>query len=134
VSQHDDRVQRYPPALMGGRPLPFAEAVRVGDLVFFSGQIGNIPGERRLVEGGIVAETRQTMENLVAALGRCGLTLADVVKVTAMMADMNEWPAMNEVYVSYFAEGELPARSAFAASGLALGGRLEIEAIAVARR
>lgn len=110
--------------------LPFSEAVQVGDLLFLSGQIGHRPGERTLAAGGVAAETRQAIENLGAALARRGLTFADLVKVTVMLADMSEWQAMNEVYVSFFGDGELPARSAFGSSGLALGARVEIEAIA----
>lgn len=114
-----------------GMNLPFSEAVRVGDLLFLSGQIGTVPGETRLVEGGIGPETRRTLENIRAALERHGSSLDRVVKCTAMLADMAEWPAMNDVYATYFPEGRRPARSAFGADGLALGARVEIECIAV---
>ena len=70
------------------------------------------------------------MENIGATLKHCGLVFDDVVKFTIMLADMTEWAAFNQVYVGYFAPGKLPARSAFGCSGLALGARLEIEAIA----
>lgn len=110
--------------------LPFSEAVRVGDLLFLSGQVGNVPGERRVVEGGIGPETRQTLENIRATLERFGSSLDRVVKCTAMLADMGEWGAMNEVYTTFFAAGRRPARSAFGASGLALGARVEIECLA----
>jgi 2-iminobutanoate/2-iminopropanoate deaminase len=128
------RVERYPHAPLGGRHLPFSEAVRVGDLLLLSGQIGNRPGGLELVAGGIGPETRQTMENIAAILARRGAGLADVVKCTVMLADMSEWPAMNEVYTTFFAADALPARSALGASGLALGARVEIEAIAVLPR
>ena len=82
-----------------------------------------------IVPGGIEAETRQTLANMKAILERHGSSLDRVVKCTVMMADMNEWPAMNAVYVQYF-RANLPARSAFGASALALGGRVEIECIA----
>lgn len=111
--------------------LPFSEAVRVGDLLFLSGQIGAVPGETRLVEGGIGPETRQTMENIRRALERHGSSLDRVVKCTVMLADMAEWSAMNEVYAAFFPEGRRPARSALGASGLALGARVEIECTAV---
>jgi reactive intermediate/imine deaminase len=132
ASRGRPRIERLPAPLLGGRQLPFSESVRVGDLVILSGQIGNQPGELELVPGGIAAETRQALENLGAALARAGCGYGDVVKVLVMLADVNEWAAMNEVYVSFFAAGELPARSAFGANGLALGARLELEAIAVA--
>jgi 2-iminobutanoate/2-iminopropanoate deaminase len=128
------QVERYPQPPLGGRNLPFSEAVRVGDLLLLSGQIGNRPGTLELVPGGIGPETRQTMENLAAVLARRGARLADVVKCTVMLADMAEWPAMNEVYAGFFAADALPARSALGASGLALGARVEIEAIAVLPR
>lgn len=106
--------------------LPFSEAVRVGDMLYLSGQIGTLPGTMTLVEGGIQAETRQTMENIKAVLERYGSSLDRVVKCTAMVDDMAEWPALNEVYVEYF-PGPKPARSALGADGLALGARVEIE-------
>jgi len=106
--------------------LPFSEAVRVGDLLILSGQIGRDPATRQLVGGGIGPETRQTLENIRATLERYGSSMDRVVKCTAMLADMAEWPAMNEVYTTFFPEHK-PARSAFGASGLALGARVEIE-------
>ena len=83
-----------------------------------------------LVEGGIGAEARAAMDNMGRVLAAAGLGFADVVKCTVMLADMGEWRAFNEVYVGYFAPGRLPARSAFGANGLALGARVEIEALA----
>jgi reactive intermediate/imine deaminase len=118
-----------------GSGLPFCAAVRVGDVLYLSGCIGNPPGdERGVVAGGIEAETRQTMENIKATLERCGSSMDRVFKCTVMMADMAEWAAMNAVYVSYFAPARKPARSAFGASGLALGARVEIECWALAGR
>ena len=113
----------------GQRALPFAEAVRVGDMLYLSGQIGT-DSSRGLVSGGIEPETRQALTNIEAVLARHGATLADVVKCTAMLADMREWAAMNQVYVTFF-RGHLPARSAFGTSGLALGARLELECMAL---
>ena len=106
--------------------LPFSEAVRVGDMLYLSGQIGTLPGTMTLVEGGIQAETRQTMDNIQGVLERYGSSLERVVKCTVMVADIAEWPALNEVYVEYF-PGPKPARSALGANGLALGARVEIE-------
>ena len=110
--------------------LPFSAAVRVGDMLYLSGAIGNRPGTLTLVEGGIAAEARQAMDNIGRVLASCGLGFADVVKCTIMLADMSEWRAFNAVYVGYFEPGRLPARSAFGANGLALGARAEIEAVA----
>lgn len=111
------------------RRVPFSAAVRVGKMLYLSGQIGmDEAGE--VVPGGIAAETRQTMENIRAALTRYGSSLDQVIKVTVMLADMAEWMEMNKVYVTYF-DKHLPARSAFGATGLALGARVEIECIAV---
>ncbi len=109
--------------------LPFSDAVRVGELIFLSGQLGVRPGEKQLVAGGIEVETAQCLENIRAILERNGSSLARVVKCTAFLADMKDWPAMNAVYRRYF-EGALPARSAFAAAGLAYGARIELECIA----
>lgn len=82
-----------------------------------------------LVPGGIEAETRQALENIRSVLEPHSSSMDRVIKCTAMLADMQEWAAMNRVYVEYFSTN-LPARSAFGASGLALGGRVEIECIA----
>ena len=109
--------------------LPFSDAVRVGHLLFLSGQIGNIPGTTDLAPGGIQGEARQTMENIKAVLEANGSSMDRVFKATVMLADIAEWPAFNEVYVTYF-PGDKPARSAFAGSGLAFGARCEVEVIA----
>ncbi len=110
--------------------LPFSEAVRVGDTLYLSGQIGNVPGKKKLVEGGIVPETRQTILNIKAVLERHGSSLEQVVKCTVFLADIAEWSAVNGVYEKFFGPN-YPARSAIAGSGLALGARVEIECIAV---
>ena len=109
--------------------LPFSEAVRVGDLLFVSGQIGNLPGCLDLAPGGIQAETRQALANIRAILERNGSSLERVAKCTVFLLDMEEWPALNEVWALHFPNK--PARSALAASGLAKGARVEIECIAV---
>lgn len=123
-------VEYFPVASsLAGMKLPFSEAVRVGPMLYLSGALG-IDANGTLVAGGIEAETRQAMENIRAVLERHGSSLDRVIKCTAMLADMAEWPAMNRVYIAYFPTN-LPARSAFGASGLALGGRVEIEAVAL---
>jgi len=111
--------------------LPFSEAVRVGNLLYLSGQIGAKPGTLELVPGGIQAETRQTMLNIRDALQRHGSSLDKVVKCTVFLARMEDWPAMNEVYTEMFGQHR-PARSAMGVNGLALDGSLEIECIALA--
>lgn len=122
-------VEFFPPE--GRSSMPFSESVRVGNLLFLAGQIGATltEGGRGLPPGGIGPETRQTMENIKAALGRHDLTFDHVVKCTVMLADIAEWAAMNDVYRTFFSE-HFPARSAFGSSGLALDARVEIECIA----
>lgn len=109
--------------------LPFSEAVRVGNLLFLSGQIGIIPGTLELVAGGAAAETRQTLENIKATVERYGSSMQQVFKCTVFMADNAERAVINEVYSSYFPI-DPPARSGVGSSGLALGARVEIECIA----
>ena len=112
----------------GGRDLPFSEAVRVGNMLYLSGQLGT-DSTGKLVPGGIGPETRQALTNIAAVLARHGSGLDRVVKCTVMLADMAEWGAMNEVYLTFF-PSHRPARSAFGTSGLALGARLELECMA----
>jgi len=110
----------------------FSPAIRTGNLIFLSGQIGLEPGTLELVPGGIAAETEQTLMGIRSLLNDIGLDMEDVVKCTVMLADIEDYPKMNEVYRKYF-PSDPPARSALAASGLALGARVEIECIAAAR-
>ena len=112
--------------------LPFSDAVKVGDMLYLSGKIGNLPGTAQLADGGIAGETRQTMENIKAALEKYGSSLDEVVKCTVFLADIAEWGAMNEVCRTYFPTNP-PARSALGSSGLALGARVEIECLAAMR-
>ena len=120
---HTDQV---PPARV-----PLSQAIKVGEWVFASGQLGLDPKTARLVEGGIKAETRQVCENLKAVLEAAGSSLAKVVKVTIYMADLGELMAMNEIFNQYFPT-EPPARTTFEAARLVGGARVEIEAIAIA--
>lgn len=110
--------------------LPFSEAVKVGGTLYLSGHVGLTPGSMKLVPGGIAAEAKQTMENVKTSLEAHGYQLMDVVKCLVILADMRDTPAFNDVYRNYFPAGKLPARSAFAASGLALDARVEVECIA----
>jgi len=109
--------------------LPFSTAVRVDNLLFLSGALGYDREKGGLVEGGIQAETRKTLENISQTLEMFGSSMDKVVKCTVFLADMSEWGAMNEVYTTFFTN--MPARSALSASGLALNARTEIECIAV---
>ena len=110
--------------------LPFSEATTANGFLFVSGQIGNLPGTLQLAPGGIEAESKQTLANLQAVLERHGCSLRDVVKCTVFLADIAEWPTFNGVYREVF-RAPFPARSALAASGLALQARVEVECIAV---
>jgi reactive intermediate/imine deaminase len=112
--------------------LPFSEAVRVGHMLYLSGQLGYDRAASKLVEGGIGPETKKTLENIKAILEKHGSSMAEVVKCTVFLADISEWAAMNEVYVTYFPSNP-PARSALGSSGLALGARTEIECIATVK-
>ncbi len=113
-----------------GPARPFSTAVRANGFLILSGQIGT-DSTGKVAAGGIRAETRQTMENIKAALAKNGSSIERVVKCTVFMADMKEWATMNEVYVTFFEPGRRPARSAMGANGLALDARVEIECLAV---
>ena len=113
------------------RGLPFSSAVRVGNLLFLSGQIGNVPGTRQLADTGIAGQTRQALDNITAVLTSAGSSLERAVKCTVFLTDIKDYAAMNTVYATYFPK-DPPARSTVAGSGLALGARVEIECLAVA--
>ena len=123
-------VEHYGRPTLNNQPLPFSDAVRVGDTLWLSGQLG-IGADGKL-PAGIEAQTKQTLDNIGAILKRAGLGYSDVFHCTVMLSDMANWPAMNKVYVTYFPEGKRPARSAFGASGLALGALIELECQAYA--
>ncbi len=128
----DDPPRRMVVDAEGVAVLPvFSSAVRTGNLLFLSGQIGTEPGVEplRVVEGGAEAEARQTMENIRTVLGAEGLTMGDVVKCTLFLDDIADYGAVNQVYISFF-PGAPPARSAMSVEELALGAALEIECIA----
>lgn len=108
---------------------PFSEAVRAGDFLYLSGQIGEDPASAKLPPGGIEPESRQALTNVKHVLEANGASLSDVVKCTVFLADIAEWPAFNTVYREFFKK-PFPARSALAASGLAMNARVELECIA----
>lgn len=128
LEAQDKQVIQLPGAPQG---LPFSTAVRVGELIFLSGQIGVTPGARSVVPGGISAETRQTLENIRRTLEQIGSSMDRVAKCTVFLADIADYAAMNDVYRTFFPT-DPPARSTVAGSGLALNARVEIECIAAA--
>ena len=109
--------------------LPLSEAVRVGDTLYLSGQVGIVPGTMNLAPGGMEGETRQTMENIKTTLETHGYSMNNLVKCLVMLADVSQWATFNEIYKTYFDE-PYPARSAFGANGLAIGAQVEVECIA----
>lgn len=111
-----------------GSRAPFSPAVRVGDVLYLSGQIG--ARSDGSLPDSLAVQTRLAMENIKAALAMAGATLDDVFKCTVMLDDMSGWADFNRVYVSYFTPGKLPARSSFGTDGLALGALVEIECLA----
>jgi 2-iminobutanoate/2-iminopropanoate deaminase len=110
---------------------PFSSAVKVGNMLYLAGQLGTDRG--KLVEGGIGPETKQALTNIKTVLEANGSDMEHVVKCTVFLADMKEWPAMNDVYRTMFTAGKFPARSAFGTTGLALNARTEIECLAVVK-
>lgn len=110
---------------------PYNQAVVANGFVFTAGQIALIPGEGKLVDGGVDVQTERVLENLKAVLEAAGSSLDQVVKTTVFLADMAEFPAMNEVYARFF-PGDAPARSTVAAKGLPMNVRVEIDAVALA--
>jgi reactive intermediate/imine deaminase len=115
----------------GTAGLPFSPAMRVGNVIYLSGQIGVLLGTRQLIDTGIVKQTQQTFENIKAVLAAAGSSLDRVFKCTVFLANIADYAKMNEVYATYFPK-DPPARSTLAASGLALGARVEIECMATA--
>ena len=115
---------RVPPARV-----PLSQAIKVGDWIFASGQLGLAVTTGKLVPGGIAAETRQVCENLKAVLEAAGSSLDNVVKVTIYMVDLGELMEMNDVFSRYFPV-DPPARTTFQCVALVGGARVEIEAVA----
>jgi 2-iminobutanoate/2-iminopropanoate deaminase len=118
------------PAAIG----PYSQAIRVGDMLFASGQVGLDPATGHLVAGGITEQTTRVLENVKAVLAQAGLDMAHVVKTTVFLKSMNDFAAMNEIYATYLApQGGLPpARSTVAVAGLPKDALVEIEVIAKA--
>lgn len=109
---------------------PYSQAIRAGDFVFTAGQLGIDPATGALVGDDVAAQADRALSNLGAILETAGSGLDRLVKVTVFLADIGDWPAVNEVYARHVPE-PFPARSAFAVKALPLGARVEIEAVAV---
>lgn len=130
LAAQEKEVLKVPGTVEG---LPFSPAVKVGNIIYLSGQIGNYRGTRNLVPGGIKAETLQALENIRVVLEASGSSLDRIFKCTVYLADIGDYDQMNQAYATVFPK-EPPARSTIAASGLALGARTEIECMATARQ
>jgi len=123
-------VEHYGTPLLNGQRLPFSSAVRVGDILYLSGAIGR--GADGKPPEGIEAQAKATMDDIGQTLKLAGLSHRDIFHCTVFLSDMKNWAAFNQVYVTYFPDGPLPARSALGVNGLALGALLEIECQAYA--
>jgi 2-iminobutanoate/2-iminopropanoate deaminase len=108
----------------------YSQAVQAGNTLYLAGQIGLDPATRKLVEGGVQAETRRAIENCRAILEAAGFSLRDVVQVQVFLADIADYQAMNEIYATFFTESP-PARAALAVAALPAGAKVEILMTAV---
>ncbi|MBQ9546262.1 MAG: RidA family protein [Bacteroidales bacterium] len=114
------------PAAIG----PYSQAILSGNTLYISGQVPIVPATGKLIEGDITAQTEQVMKNIKAILDEAGFTFQDVVKSTCLLASMDYFKPMNEVYAKYYPT-DSPARAAFAVQALPMGALVEIETIAV---
>ena len=115
------------PAAIG----PYSQAIDCGSFIVTSGQIPIDPATGNLVEGGITAQTRQSLTNVKAVVEAAGLTMDHVAKTTVFLQNMADFAAMNAVYVEFFTEGNYPARSAVEVGALPKGALVEIETICI---
>jgi 2-iminobutanoate/2-iminopropanoate deaminase len=111
---------------------PYSQAIRAGDLVFTAGQLGLDPSSGEFAADDVAGQATQALANLAAILDAAGSGLDRLVKVTVFLAEIADWPAVNEVYSRAVPE-PYPARSAFAVKDLPKGARVEIEAVATVR-
>lgn len=114
------------PAAIG----PYSQAIKVGNMVFVSGQIPIDPKTGEFVSNEVAEQTEQVLKNLSAVLEAAGSSLANVVKTTVFLADMNDFVVMNEIYAKHFADNK-PARATVQAARLPKDARVEIECIAL---
>ncbi len=108
---------------------PYSQAIRAGSLLFVSGQIALDPETGKMIDGDLEAQTHRVLKNLGAILGAAGASFANVVRTTVYLADMNDFPAMNEIYATYF-PSPAPARATVQAARLPRDARVEIDLIA----
>ena len=116
----------HAPAAIG----PYSQAVAAGNTIYVAGQIPIVPEKGELIEGGIEAQTRQSLTNISNILAAAGFSMKNVVKTTVLLADIADFGAMNAVYAEFFEE-PYPARAAFQAAAIPKGAKVEIECIAV---
>jgi reactive intermediate/imine deaminase len=117
------RTETAPPAIG-----PYSQAVRAGDFLFVSGALGIDPATRKIVDGGVTKQAERSLRNLAAIVEAAGGTLASIVKTTVFLQSMDDFPAFNEIYGTFFPENP-PARSTVQVARLPLGALVEIEAI-----
>ena len=129
AAQEPTEIIFHDPANPARAKAPFSEVVQVGNLFFLAGQIGMDRSAGKLAEGGIQGETEQAIKNIQGVLEHHGLSLDNVVKCTVILSDIKDFQAFNQVYVRYFTKK--PARTTYAAAGLAVGAKIEIDVIAV---
>jgi len=133
-AQPSDRKRAIQPSGFKPTPSPLTPGILVGDTLYLSGSTGGDPVSGQLVKGGFEPEMRQIMSNVQTVLKEAGMTLADVVSVTAYLADMSDFARFNEIYKEYFTSTPLPTRSTVAVKELARGARLELTMTAVRSR
>jgi 2-iminobutanoate/2-iminopropanoate deaminase len=109
---------------------PYSQAIRAGSLLFVSGQIALDPDTGKMIDGDLAAQTHRVFKNLGAILEAAGASFANVVRTTVYLADMNDFPVMNEIYGTYFSS-PAPARATVQAARLPRDARVEIDLIAV---
>jgi len=123
-------IEHYVGVAKAGMTLPFSKAVKAGNTIYLSGELGIDPATNELAVGGAGPETTQIFKNIERTLGEFDADLGDIVKCSVFLGDMADYAAMNEAYTAALPEPK-PARSTFGANGLALGAALEIECLAV---
>ncbi len=129
AAQESTEIIFHQPANPERAKAPFSEAVQAGNLFFLAGQIGMDRSIGKLAAGGVQGETEQAIKNIQGVLEHHGLSLDNVVKCTVILSDIKDFQAFNQVYVKYFTKK--PARTTYAAAGLAAGAKIEIDVIAV---
>ena len=108
---------------------PYSQAVRIGNMLYLSGQLGVDPEPRQLVAGGVATQTQQAMKNIDAILSAAGFSFSNVVQVQIFLEDMDDYGAVNGVYRTFFPEA-VPARAAVEVAGLPLDAKVEILVVA----